>query len=51
MNEAGELASFFMQDAMGRQSRVLLSNRQRNTSLPKSLFEFNPPEGTERLRQ
>ena len=51
MNEAGELASFFMQDAMGRQSRVLLNNRQRNTSLPKSLFEFNPPEGTERLRQ
>ena len=51
MNEAGELAAFFMQDAMGRQSRVLLTHRQRNTSFPKSLFEFNPPEGTERLRQ
>lgn len=51
MNEVGELAAFFMQDAMGRQSRVLLSNRQRNLSLPKSLFEFDPPQGTERLRQ
>lgn len=51
MDDSGELAAFFMQDAMGRQSRVLLSNRQRNISLPQSLFQFTPPEGTERLRQ
>lgn len=47
---AGQLSEFAIEDSLGQVTRCVLSNVQRNKSLPEERFVFIPPEGVEILR-
>jgi len=46
----GQLAEFVIQDSLGQLTRCVLSNVQRNTTLPEEKFYFIPPEGVELIK-
>jgi outer membrane lipoprotein carrier protein len=47
--KAGQLTEFAIQDSLGQLTRCVLSNVQRNKTLPEENFFFVPPEGVEIL--
>jgi len=46
-----ELSSIVLTDGLGNETRLSLSNVVSNTELDASLFEFNPAEGVDVIRQ
>lgn len=47
--KAGQLTEFAIQDSLGQLTRCVLTNVQRNKTLPEEKFFFIPPEGVEIL--
>jgi outer membrane lipoprotein carrier protein len=48
--KAGQLSEFAIQDSLGQLTRCVLTNVQRNKTLPEEKFFFIPPEGVEILK-
>lgn len=48
--KAGQLTEFAIQDSLGQLTRCVLTNVQRNKTLPEENFFFIPPEGVEILK-
>ncbi len=48
--KANQLTEFAIQDSLGQLTRCVLSNVQRNQTLPEEKFFFQPPEGVEILK-
>ena len=48
--KANQLTEFAIQDSLGQLTRCVLSNVQRNKTLPEEQFFFVPPEGVEILK-
>lgn len=48
--KAGQLIEFAIQDSLGQLTRCVLTNVQRNKTLPEEKFFFIPPEGVEILK-
>jgi outer membrane lipoprotein carrier protein len=48
--KAGQLTEFAIQDSLGQLTRCVLTNVQRNKTLPEEKFFFIPPEGVEILK-
>ena len=48
--KANQLTEFAIQDSIGQLTRCVLTNVQRNTTLPEEKFFFQPPEGVEILK-
>ena len=48
--KANQLTEFAIQDSLGQLTRCVLSNVQRNQTLPEEKFFFRPPEGVEILK-
>lgn len=48
--KANQLAEFAIQDSLGQLTRCVLTNVQRNKTLPEEKFFFQPPEGVEILK-
>lgn len=47
---ANQLTEFAIQDSLGQVTRCLLSNVQRNKTLPEENFYFIPPKGVELIK-
>ncbi|MDO8344470.1 MAG: outer membrane lipoprotein chaperone LolA [Cellvibrio sp.] len=48
--KANQLTEFAIQDSLGQLTRCVLTNVQRNKTLPEEKFFFIPPEGVEILK-
>lgn len=48
--KANQLTEFAIQDSLGQLTRCVLTNVQRNKTLPEEKFFFVPPEGVEILK-
>lgn len=48
--KANQLSEFAIQDSLGQLTRCVLTNVQRNKTLPEEKFFFIPPEGVEILK-
>ncbi len=48
--KANQLTEFAIQDSLGQLTRCVLTNVQRNETLPEEKFFFIPPEGVEILK-
>jgi outer membrane lipoprotein carrier protein len=48
--KANQLTEFAIQDSLGQLTRCVLTNVQRNKTLPEEKFFFQPPEGVEILK-
>lgn len=48
--KANQLTEFAIQDSLGQRTRCVLTNVQRNKTLPEEKFFFQPPEGVEILK-
>lgn len=48
--KSNQLTEFAIQDSLGQLTRCVLTNVQRNQTLPEEKFFFQPPEGVEILK-